>query len=252
MLILPPRTFPPPGRIERRHTPAPTSGRHGYRSYRACLRWEFGFTCAFCLLHESDLTEHGIEGTGLTGIEHFSPVSAAQERTNDYGNCFYACRFCNGARSSSPTADPAGRKLLNPCDEAWGTHFAYDEDRLLPRERDVDAAYTEEIYDFNDPRRVAIRRWRRERLEEHLRVLREGPPLIRALLDACAEVEPARGEQLLRGAQAIRDDVQRALRDLQRFAAIPQDADLTCRCGREGHHALPQYLVDQTFEISGL
>ncbi len=61
MRTLPRQTQPPATPIERRHAPAP--GR--YDSFRPCLRWDFGFTCAFCLLHEADLAEHGTEGTGL-------------------------------------------------------------------------------------------------------------------------------------------------------------------------------------------
>src|SRR5215210_7160639 len=129
MRILPRRTRPFPVKLERRHTPRPTRGRRGYQAFRPCLRWEFGFTCAFCLAHESDLVEHGAEGTGLMTIEHFLPVSAgktpveAETLANDYGNCFYACRYCNGARIAAPVVDLRGRRLLNPCTHAWSEHF---------------------------------------------------------------------------------------------------------------------------------
>ena len=75
MRILPLQSQPPSTTVDRRHTPRPTTGRFGYQGYRACLRWEFGFTCAFCLLHESDFVEHGAEGLGLLGVEHFLPVA---------------------------------------------------------------------------------------------------------------------------------------------------------------------------------
>lgn len=45
MRILPPVLTPWPAVIERRHDPPLARGRHGYRAYRSCLRWEFGFTC---------------------------------------------------------------------------------------------------------------------------------------------------------------------------------------------------------------
>src|SRR6185436_9991468 len=249
MRILPPRTFPPLDKIERRHAPAPAEGRYGYRAYRSCLRWEFGFTCAFCLLHEADLTSHGVEGTGLTGVEHFAPVSQAEEKTNEYGNCFYACRFCNGARADAPAMDLEGRRLLNPCDQAWGIHFQLgDHAHLLPRTGDTDAAYTEDVYDLNDPRKVEIRSWRRERLEELLRVLWEAPASAQDLLDLCSVEPTPQAEPLLRMAQRLWDQTRRALRDLQRFAAIPRDAGMGCRCGREDQHQLPPYLADQTLE----
>lgn len=97
MPTLPSRTNLPDA-IERTHTPA--AGR--YPTYRPCLRWDFAFACAFCLIHEADLAEHGVEGTGLTSIEHRVPrsdPSAGESLTDDYSNCYYACRFCNGSRS---------------------------------------------------------------------------------------------------------------------------------------------------------
>jgi hypothetical protein len=252
MRILPPRTFPPRDKIERRHAPAPAPGRYGYRTYRSCLRWEFGFTCAFCLLHEADLTGHGVEGTGLMGIEHFLPISKAQERANEYSNCFYACRFCNGARSDASATDAKGRKLLNPCDQAWGAHFHLShDDRLLPRPGDADAAYTEFVYDLNDLRKIEIRRWRRERLEELLKVLREAPTSAQELLDLCSVAPAQQAELLLRMAQRLWKEARQAMRDLRRFVAIPRDAGATCRCRRVDRY-LPMYLTDQTIEVVDL
>jgi hypothetical protein len=163
MKILPLRTLPPPSIISRRHTPKRAVGRFGYRAYRACLRWDFGFTCAFCLLHEADLAELGAEGLGLTSIEHFVPVSSeeGEDKVNDYENCFYVCRFCNKSRSNSPIIDSEGQRLLNPCVEIWADHFLpTEDDRLNPL--DSNAVYTAKIYDLNDPRRMELRRWRRE------------------------------------------------------------------------------------------
>src|SRR5690349_1008078 len=102
MKILPPQTLPPNARIERRHQPEGVTGRYGYRAYRACLRWEFGFTCAFCLLHEADLAPFGAEGLGVMTIEHFVPVSVDEEKAGEYRNCYYACRLCNQSRSNAP------------------------------------------------------------------------------------------------------------------------------------------------------
>jgi len=95
MRILPPVTKPWRTRIVRRHEPPVGRGRRAHRRYRQCLRWEFGFTCAFCLCHEADLILHGVEGSGETGVEHFVPVSHDEAAVNEYRNCFYACRYCN-------------------------------------------------------------------------------------------------------------------------------------------------------------
>lgn len=252
MRVLPPRTSPPLGRIERRHSPAPAAGRHGYRAFRSCLRWEFGFTCAFCLLHEADLIGHGIEGSGLTGVEHFLPVSKAEEKTNEYSNCFYACRFCNLSRGDASAVDFVGRKLLNPCDHVWSDHFELgNDDRLLPRPGDADAAYTEIVYDLNDRRKIKIRKWRRERIEELLKVLLEAPASALELAALCSVVPAPHDEPLLRMAKRLWAEVRRALRDLQRFAPIPRDAGRGCQCGRVDPR-LPPYLAGQMLEVFDL
>src|SRR5262245_33908467 len=117
-MILPPRTAPAAAALDRRHTPKPGA----YRRYRSCLRWEFGFSCAFCLTHESDLLAHGAEGWGLTGVEHLHAQSnnPTGEQVDDYRNCYYACRLCNGSKGDQPIVDALGRRLLDPCDDAWG------------------------------------------------------------------------------------------------------------------------------------
>lgn len=227
MKILPPRTNPPSQRIERRHNPKPASGRCGYREYRPCLRWDFGFTCAFCLLHESDLSEHGVEGTGLTSVEHFVPVSNGGA-VNDYQNCFYACRFCNQARGDAPVIDFRGRRLLNPCIEIWAEHFRSELDCLSPVSEE--AGYTHEIYDLDDPRKVALRKVRRERLEECGQLLSEGPSLLERLLRQLS-AQPVESQlDILMAAEELRRAIGHALRDTLRYAAVPKDADETCRC----------------------
>jgi hypothetical protein len=257
MRILPRRTRPFPVKLERRHTPRPTRGRRGYQAFRPCLRWELGFTCAFCLAHESDLAEHGAEGTGLMTIEHFSPVSTARTPAeveallNDYRNCFYACRYCNGSRNDAPEVDRRGRKLLNPFSDVWGEHFILSDDgRLLPVPGDLDAEYTVEIYDLNDARKLEMRRARRERVDESLALIDQGPGLLDVLLANSMDLGPgARSAELLRAAESLRKAMLSAEQSLTRHAAIPEDADSECRCGHGDHHSLPPALEEQTIDI---
>jgi hypothetical protein len=176
MKILPTRTAPPDAPVKRRHAPRPGA----YKSYRACLRWDFGFTCAFCLLHEADLTEFGVERQGLTTIEHRILRSVDHALENEYANCYYACRFCNGARSTRAVTSPNGHRLLDPCADVWADHFIAAGDRLLPREGDADAAYTHETYNIDDRRRQVRRRARAETLDEAFADLRDMPPRIPA------------------------------------------------------------------------
>ena len=83
-MILPPTTAPR-GPIRRVHRPKQYAGKRGYEKYRRCLRWEFGFTCSFCLLHESDfhvgLAAIPAAGSGLFTIEHLLARSTNPEAT---------------------------------------------------------------------------------------------------------------------------------------------------------------------------
>jgi hypothetical protein len=250
MKILPPQTRPPSIKIDRRHTPRPTAGRLGYQGYRACLRWEFGFTCAFCLLHEADFSEHGTEGMGLMGVEHFDPVGE-QGDVNDYENCYYSCRFCNGSRSKRPVLGPFDRRLLEPCSHAWADHFRMTPDGyLLPVSGDWNAAYTYAAYDLDDPRKVEIRRARRRSIESCLQILRDGADLLRPILSLLSEESLEERDRLLRIAEQLRRGMDQALTNLRRYAPIPRDADAGCRCGRNNHHQLPSGLADQLLDVS--
>lgn len=87
MKIVPPELRPWRSPFVRRHSPPLATGDQGYPEYRQCLRWEFGFTCSFCLCHEADLALDGAEGTGITQTEHWIPVSKDKSKINDYRNC---------------------------------------------------------------------------------------------------------------------------------------------------------------------
>ena len=204
--------------------------------------------CPFCLLHEVDLVEHGVEGSGMTSVEHFVPVSHDAAGTNDYRNCYYSCRFCNASRGSAPRVDAQGHRLLDPCVDAWGDHFVLEGDRL--EARTAEAAYTSEVYGLDDRRKVVMRRTRRERLGEWLELLDEGPDLVEALLDRCAtEGISARTADLLAAAEMLQRSLQGAARDIQRFAAIPRDADASCRCQEPDQLQLPSILEAQLLTL---
>ena len=185
------------------------------------------------------------------GIEHFLPVSADQRQVNSYENCFYCCRLCNEARSSVPSEDGGGRRLLNPCTDAWGSHyFLSQDDRLLPAAGNPDAWYTLNAYDLNDPRKIEMRRIRREDLDDWLEVLIEGPDLLKSTLKAYRRTD-TREEmaRLMSLAKMLGRKILRATRELRRRAAIPRDADAACRCGRAQHRRLPAWLDAQTQEV---
>ena len=246
MKILPAFTKPWDRTLQRNHRPAPRDGKRGYRGYRPCLRWEFGFSCAFCLGHEADFVVHGTEGAGVTQIEHFQPISHAPEGRNDYGNCFYICRFCNIARGNKPVKTEAGVRLLNPCVEIWSEHFVIAQDRLQPQKSE-DANYTHTIYDLDDPRKVTMRRHRRNTIEECLKIVEKGPDLRDRLLERAVKADRP---QLVEEARLVDRAIRLAWRDLIQFSAVPTDADVNCAC-EDGlvRCRLPDVLENQLVEV---
>lgn len=247
MKLLPPILSPWRVTIERRHTPAERRSRTGYRAYRSCLRWEFGFTCPFCLCHEADFAPRGAEGLGITQIEHFTPVNHDVTGIHLYANCFYICQFCNRARSATPNIDPAdGNRLLNPCEDAWAEYFYSAGDEIQPREGSSDAAYTHATYHLNDPRKIARRRYRRITIEECLDLLeRGGVILTRLLKEAAIQHDPS----LVEESRVLQDALRRAWRDLEMFEVVPQDASDSCACNGEDYRSIPSVLEEQTVEF---
>lgn len=247
MKILPPIAQPWRRKIPRRHQPKPAGGKRGFRLYRACLRWDFGFTCAFCLCHEADLAAYGAEGTGLTHVEHFTTQRRNPDGRNAYKNCYYICRFCNGARGNAPNRDRLGRVLLDPCGRVWQEVFVRVEERLTPRDpEDGDAAYTLEKYDLNEPRKIKARQMRQRRIAERLGFLEDTRGEVESLLDLAAEV---RKPELVRLAKEIRRARQLACDDLMHFQAVPEDCDGSCRCQVTSHHNLPDFMQEDTIDI---
>ncbi len=239
---------------ERHEDPAaehgPAAGSHPpYKTYRPCLRWEFGYGCAFCLTHEADLVEHGVEGTGLTSIEHQIPQSddPGGPQVDHYTNCFYACRYCNGARGSQPIIGPSGAKLLDPCRYPWASHFARVGVCLVAMTNDADASRTHRVYDLDDPRKQAMRRSREDTLTQALQTLDEAPSAIERLLLRAGQPGDQRAD-LIAAAGSLRALMSRAKQDILRFLAVPVDANATCRCATSSGRSLPAFLADQTLE----
>ena len=198
--------------------------------FRGCLRWDFGFTCAFCLVHESDLAEYGIGRTGLTTVEHFVPLrggAVGAKLAGTYSNCLYACRYCNNTRLKRPNVDALGRRLQTPCVEVWADHFDVVGDQLAPRAGDGDAVYTAEAYGINDELRLHMRCGRRTRLTRAMLVASQ--PRATVLLITSAGLS---GHDIV----AFVDEA------FERHLAKPADAPKTCRCGNKRHHRLPPWL----------
>jgi hypothetical protein len=234
----------------RRHRPRAAGDR--WASFRACLRWDFGFTCALCLLHEADLWGGQLgEGLGGTTVEHHVARSADPSRTGDYLNCIYACRLCNQSRSAAPHLSE-GIRLLDPTRDAWARHFRTVGDLLQPAPSDPAAVYTHACYELDDQRKVERRQARRELLTDRLPLLAvlevELAESLR-LADRLRQRDLRRFAEVLQRISTIRADVRRSLRDVARYLAIPRDAPSACRCGDASHHSLPNAFERQLHEV---
>lgn len=236
--IVPPKSVPAKTPRHQRHRPLPTND---YRDYRACLRWDAGFTCCLCLVHESDLMRTGsAEGTGLMSIEHLEPQAHAPGLVNVYANCAYACRFCNNVRRTQPSQHPSGARLLHPWRDAWGAHFRLDEDRLEPlHEGDAgrDARYTVDVYRLNHDRKVEMRCLRRTQVEAYLELFEHDLVELRRI----AAQQPSVEERMKHVARVrVLETCRKLARDeLSRRTAIPRDAPIRCHCEDREHHSLP-------------
>ncbi len=184
-------------------------------------------------------------------IEHLDPVSLDSSRINDYENCVYVCRFCNQSRATAPPVDSIGRRLLNPARNAWGERFSTSGDRLLPAADDPDALYTFQTYNLNDPRKVEKREQRRIRLAILLPTLMDGPAAVETLIALAERVHSlADANALLETAAMLQANISYAFSEIQRYLAVPPDADILCPCGSTDHHHLPEWLAAQVQILS--
>ncbi|MCA9138062.1 MAG: HNH endonuclease [Planctomycetales bacterium] len=245
MQILPRQTQPPTTPIRRRHHPKENGGKGNYRKFRACLRWEFGFTCPFCLVHEADLARVFSEGTAQTAIEHIVPQSADEGLRNTYTNCVYICRFCNTARSNLPVIGQQAT-LLNPTSTAWGTNFELDNEQLKPLNED--AAYTEQSYDINDPRKKLLKRERMRVYDDHFPLIDKADDILELIDLARQQTDIEAKKLLLDAAESQRLATLHAIADLKTYSIKPCDAPTKCSCDKV-ELELPEDIASQALSL---
>lgn len=248
LALLPAQTAPADETFGRRHDPRPIG--HDYTVFRDCLRWEFGFTCAVCLLHEHDIMAYGgAEGWGVTGVEHLVARSHDIRMAGVYNNTIYVCRLCNSDRNDTDHEDGQGSRLLDPTRDIWSEHFRIVGDRLVPFEGDADAVYTEDVYDINEPRKVKLRRLRRERRDDFLALLNPRLARLQQLNFRQACGDPSEMVRIAQAISGLRDEIMRLCRLASPGTWVPEDAPVSCRCGRASARTLPAPYHRQTVEI---
>lgn len=101
--------------------------------YKGCLRLDFEFRCAYCLIHEADY-----QSPEDFEVDHFEPKSVNPARTKEYANLYCTCRLCNkrsrkGNNWPSPQEVKRGMRFVDPCAEDWEDHVEFREDgRVRP------------------------------------------------------------------------------------------------------------------------
>lgn len=252
MRYLPPATSPWSSRIEQRHSPKPGK----YTAFRQCLRWEFGFTCAFCLLHESDLLLGGVEGWSVMQIEHRIPQSKDPSQRDIYKNCLYICERCNKSRQASPNEGGAGVTLLDPCTFVWAAHFERVGDSVRPRAGDPSAEYTWRSYGLDDPSKLRLREKRRYWMERYAEELVNCTTLefllINKAVEYADESDPVITDQRLAHAKALHSMYATLLEKLAEYAAIPISHSTSCRCGTTDYLSLSDVFEEQLVDLATL
>ncbi|MFZ5480503.1 MAG: hypothetical protein ACOZNI_27320 [Myxococcota bacterium] len=202
------------------------------------------------MLHEGDLIAYGTEGWGLMQIEHLVPRSEDVSLIGEYRNLIYICRLCNGSRSDTPRKDPvSGARLLDPTEDVWAAHFDVTGDTLLPMAGDTDAEYTADVYDINDPRKVALRRARREAVVQWLQCLADERYSTSQLgaLAITGDPDGRSGENIR---PRLRRIAELAFAELSKRRWIPGDAPVKCRCGGQAALSLPPAYARQVIRVS--
>src|SRR5262249_26908520 len=158
----------------------------------------------------------------------------------------YVCRLCNTARSNRPVIDAEGRRLLNITVDTWADHFFLDGFRLHPVAGDLNAEYTAEAYDINEPRRLAIPQNRATPIAEAADFLDRARSKIAPLIEAASRdllstdtAVIARGQETIELARDLEKGLSGAQRILERWKPVPADNNTVCRCGTNVNQSLP-------------
>lgn len=99
----------------------------GYDEYREYLRYDFWYSCGYCLITEAEAMAVRFV------IDHYEPKSIRRDLEHDYANLVYACDPCNtfkGHRSPPPEARAKGYRFFKPDEDVYAIHFTISGIRL--------------------------------------------------------------------------------------------------------------------------
>ncbi len=211
--------------IRRSHKPPKA---RPFAEYRNCLRFEFAYTCAYCLASEREVGPS--DKYGGFEIEHFKPRGVRQFRNLRcyYPNLLWACHACNRAKSDTwPSVRELanGVRFIDPCVEPLGKYLSIRGDKVVALTSNPAGQYMIDEVNLNSAQHVQ-RRQRRQKLARNF-----------ALLEATAEtlrrrIKPGMSDEAETLAEL--DTLTRALNDLRLTQGVPPsppwDAPTDCRC----------------------
>jgi hypothetical protein len=97
-----------------------------YRSFRAHVREDFEYRCAYCLLFE--LLAGGEENFEL---DHFRPTRLFPQEENSFYNIYYSCHPCNQIKRDAwppKSLEAGGIGFVDLCKDDFAEHFSTTEE----------------------------------------------------------------------------------------------------------------------------
>lgn len=241
-------------KLTHRHSPP---SRNGYSEYRQCARWDFGFSCAFCLVHESDilLFSESLEELKRETIEHKILQSDDRDASYQYTNCFYACFWCNRVdRWKTPLVrESDNATLLDPVSTPWASVYSRSGSRLtLIATESIDAVYTDKTYNPNNPKKVFFRKTRDDYIQSHTEQIKACALSISENLNCLRMAIPESARlSLKRSNKALLKQIRIHFDLLVKIAPIPSDQNKNdCICRPQAHQTLPSFLESQCKDYS--
>ena len=159
-----------------------------YRAYKPLLREDFKYMCAYCLLHEGQEQLGG--GFQYFQIDHFRPVKLFPALINVYDNLYYACHWCNRAKSETWPSEQQQvdqYRFVDPCaEDLYKEHVRLipDTGKLEPKSRAGD--YTIREIQLN---RKIFQHLRRKRVAAQEEIEQIKIKIARLKRDAAPQVE---------------------------------------------------------------
>lgn len=139
-----------------------------YQLYKAYLRVDFHYSCAYCGIHENEFG-----GIRHFHVEHYRPQVHFPGLVLDYENLFYACGICNSfKRADWPSDNPLddGIGYLDPCQHDYLVHFKENDNAILEH-LSPPALYMIERLHLNRMQLIKLRSFRQREAQQHSALL---------------------------------------------------------------------------------